>query len=326
MAVASSRATDMKRTPARVTPKSSSDITGPTTTTTASDGTIISSYTVTRTTNGLEYESSTSGNGSKRKYYCTLTTYTNYKEQQVNSTVKAPHYAYTYGPRTFNVSGLKAGGGTWNNSVSLNVGTAGANVNVGWSGCIEERHTFQNTDQSPSDDWLPIPAEALDMNIDLMPSDLTPYNSYWGPLLSGAEWARYDWGYSNCSNSSRTTSNVTTSCNAGNASASRPAAAKKLTVYNTAAPLESYIATLNPGGNTYHDIGMLWGARLLSSTGIFASENAYGPSGRPIQRHLIFMTDGDTNTSGTDYSAYGIGYYDRRQVDEQFHRYADGST
>lgn len=293
-----------------------SDATGPTSTTTGPTGVITTSYTVTRTTIGIEYDCR--WRNSSNNWRVTPTTYNNYQEAQVHSTVRAPHYAYTYAPRTLNVSALKAGGSSWNNSVSLNVGAAGANVDVSWLGCIEERHTFQNTDGVPSDDWLPVPAEALDMDIDLVPSSITPYNSYWGPMLPGAEWARYSWGYSNCTNSGRTTSSVTTSCNAGNVNASCPAESKKLTVYNTAAPLETYIGTLTPVGNTYHDIGMIWGARLLSPTGIFASENAYGPSGRPIQRHLIFMTDGDTNTSGTDYSAYGIGYYDRRQAQSNF--------
>jgi len=294
--------------------KSSSDSTGPTTTTTAPDGTVTTSYTITRTTTGSEYDSSSRGQGKNKKYYCTATTYTNYKEQQVNSTVKSPHYAYTYAPRTMNVSALKAGESSWNSTVPLNVGTAGATVNVSWSGCIEERHTFQNTDGTPGDEWSPVPAEALDMNIDLVPSALTTHNSFWGPLLPGATWARYDWGYSNCSKSGRTTNSVNTSCNASSSSASCPTEAKKLTTYNTPGPFESYVNSLSTGGNTYHDIGMLWGARLMSPTGIFADENAFTPAGRAIQRHLIFMTDGDTNTSNTDYSAYGIGYYSRLQA------------
>jgi len=292
---------------------SSSDVTSPTTTTTAPDGTITSTYTVTRTTNGVEYELTDNGSRWSRKYYCQKSTYTNYTEKQVNTTVKTPHYEYTYGPRTLNVSALKAGGSSWNDTVPLDVGTAGAITNVRWDGCIEERHTYKNTDGTPGDEWSPVPAEALDMDIDLVPSGATPYNSYWGPLLNRASWARYQWNYSNCTNSGRTAATVKTSCNASNVSASCPTEARKLSVYNTAGPLESYINSLTVEGNTYHDIGMLWGARLLSPTGIFASENAFTPAGRAIHRHLIFMTDGDTNTSGTDYSAYGMNYYSRRQ-------------
>jgi hypothetical protein len=59
---------------------------------------------------------------------------------------------------------------------------------------------------------------------------------------------------------------------------------------------------------------MLWGARFISPTGIFASENAATPTGGNIQRHIIFMTDGDTQASGDNYSAYGVGWWDRRQT------------
>ena len=54
----------------------------------------------------------------------------------------------------------------------------------------------------------------------------------------------------------------------------------------------NYINALQPLGGTYHDAGMVWGARLISPTGIFADEN--GPyRDRPISRHIVFMTDGD---------------------------------
>src|SRR3712207_4738034 len=62
----------------------------------------------------------------------------------------------------------------------------------------------------------------------------------------------------------------------------------------------------------------------MSPTGIFASENATTAQGGEIERHLIFMTDGETNTGtlpingnwygGTQYAAYGLPWYDRRQT------------
>jgi hypothetical protein len=57
---------------------------------------------------------------------------------------------------------------------------------------------------------------------------------------------------------------------------------------------------------------MLWGARLMSPTGIFADQTA--PADVTIQRHLIFMTDGDANTDVLNYTAYGVPWYDRRQT------------
>ena len=59
--------------------------------------------------------------------------------------------------------------------------------------------------------------------------------------------------------------------------------------------LENYLGTLIARGNTYHDIGMIWGARMLSPTGIFADENA-DVDAKPTSRHMIFLTDGQTET------------------------------
>ena len=69
------------------------------------------------------------------------------------------------------------------------------------------------------------------------------------------------------------------------------------------------------GGNTYHDTGLLWGARLMWPTGMFASENALTPQGGEIERHLILMTDGDPCTSVNNYQAYGMSWFDRRTTD-----------
>ena len=33
-----------------------------------------------------------------------------------------------------------------------------------------------------------------------------------------------------------------------------------------------------------------------------------------IERHMVFMTDGETNVVNDDYSAYGVHWYDRRQT------------
>ncbi len=68
-----------------------------------------------------------------------------------------------------------------------------------------------------------------------------------------------------------------------------------------------YINSLDPvSQGTYHDIGMLWGARLLSPTGIFADENAFTAEGGAIERHMIFMTDGSTQTQLDNVYAYGL--------------------
>src|SRR3546814_7926758 len=97
-----------------------------------------------------------------------------------------------------------------------------------------------------------------------------------------------------------------------------PREARLLQVWSSVSTFDDYVDSLTPSGNTYHDIGLLWGARLMSPTGIFASDNAFTPNGGQIQRHLIFMTDGDTNSGYTDYAAYGFPPLDRRSISDAY--------
>lgn len=216
---------------------------------------------------------------------------------------------WTYRQRSLNVSGLKAGGSSWNNSVSLPIGSSGGNSSIGWDGCIEERKTVITTS------FDPIPSDAWDLNINMIPNTGDP-NTQWGPALEDAVWGRYTtsssgWGttYTDTVNDVSTSSNLD-----HNISYSCPPAAAKLSVYASGSAFDTYVNTLTAGGNTYHDIGLIWGARLMSPTGLFASENAFTPSGGEIERHLIFMTDGDTVTDPGNYAAYGAAWWDRRQT------------
>lgn len=239
---------------------------------------------------------------------------------------------WTYQQRTLDVSGLKAGGSSWNGSVSLPISYTSMTVNLSgsassstiyipanssatWDGCIEERQTVKNSDYDPSDEWSPIPSNAYDMDIDTLPSATT--GTKWGPLLGSTSSGSIAPVWGRTSSGSWTTADVVTSVTTSmsrNYSYSCPTQAKKLQEWTTPSPFESYVNSLTPGGNTYHDIGMIWGARFISPTGIFAAENAATPSGQPIQRHMIFMTDGDTNACVNNYSAYGINWWDRRQT------------
>lgn len=226
---------------------------------------------------------------------------------------------WDYKPVAFNISGLKdTANNAWRSSVQLPIGTDGANTAISWSGCIEERQTFRGPDTDPTNDWDPIPSTALDMNIDLVP---TAGNAptQWGPMLTNAVWERYavntdGWGNRSLS-SNRALNNVWLSRTDGfslpRPNINCPTAARK---YQTWSPTDfsNYVNGLAIGGNTYHDIGLLWGARIMSPTGIFAALNA--PTNVTIERHMVFMTDGETNIFGDDYSAYGIHWYDRRQT------------
>ncbi|MGK2909216.1 MAG: TadE/TadG family type IV pilus assembly protein [Sphingobium sp.] len=251
---------------------------------------------------------------------------------------------WTYRPFSLNVSALKAGESNWNNTVSLPIGEISgatvklsgsstnstiklpANISVAWAGCIEERKTVANTDGIPSDDWLSYPSSpvgAFDMNIDRSP-DIGDPNTQWGPLLVGAAWGRLQTlngtSWSGAKTTDPTTGGYTTNRNLSSFT-NCVTPSRKLLSYSgnsgefSPSDFDNYVDTITPNGNTYHDIGLLWGARLMSPTGIFANENATTPGGAQIQRHMIFMTDGATANTYNNYASYGLEWWDRRQVD-----------
>ncbi len=174
-----------------------------------------------------------------------------------------------------------------------------------WDGCIEERQTVQNLAMNP------VPSGAKDFDIDSAPVSSDP-TTQWKLNLNDVEWYR---GSSNVTSRTETslqsdTYRVGSQC---------PPRAMLFTEVDTTNPtvvptwLDNYVNTLVASGSTYHDIGMIWGARLGSPTGIFqsnvnADQNKY-PS---VSRHIIFMTDGLMAPTTTAYSAYGQELYDNR--------------
>ena len=245
--------------------------------------------------------------GNKKKGDCVL----QFRDTSQNTSFSSG----TYKPVTFNVSGLKdTGSNSWRSSLQLPIGNNGANTSVNWNGCIEERQTYRGPDGDPSDDWNSIPKEALDMDIDLVPTKSNTA-SQWGPMLPSAIWQRYTVKTSGNITNTRTTQNVWVA--AGSSVTMEtvnnycPTAARKFQTW-TASDFRTYVNSLTTNGYTYHDIGLLWGARIMSPTGIFAALNA--PKNMTIERHMVFMTDGETNVVNDDYSAYGVHWYDRRQT------------
>lgn len=287
----------------------------PTTPTYPTDTAITKTYSRTTTNGETEYRYVHSSNRCRLQYRTRTTGSTTNYFQTTTPITWVPNRTFEgwdYKPVTFDISGLKnTASNAWNNSVSLPLGTQGAMTSVTWTGCIEERQTKRVLAADPSASWNPIPTDAYDMQIDLLP-DSNQYTK-WAPIFNNVVYRRY-------LNSNRTTAMVEsdgsgTWLNGGSASQSNatcPIAAKK---YQTWSPtnFKNYVNSLSTGGNTYHDIGLLWGARLMSPQGIFAAENAM--TDMVVDRHLIFMTDGQTNMQLDDYSAYGINWWDRRQND-----------
>lgn len=221
---------------------------------------------------------------------------------------------YRYEDRVFDVSATKSSP----YSLTADTGDSGVDSTYTWAGCVSERRT------TPFDATTTAPGTALDMDIDskptsaeetkwqllipevafprsravgnkpsfTVPSQLSPSgilavdkqaitvdSAYVTAETSeGGSWQNYSryWksGWGVC-----------------------PAPVMKLTTMTTTdrPTFKSNIDALQSVGGTYHDSGMVWGIRLISPRGLFADENAQdapGTNGRPISRHIIFMTDG----------------------------------
>ncbi|MBC2777773.1 hypothetical protein H6P80_09075 [Parasphingopyxis sp. GrpM-11] len=93
-----------------------------------------------------------------------------------------------------------------------------------------------------------------------------------------------------------------------------PARASRLRTYSSETAYQSAIdaATSRVGGNTYHDIGLMWAARYLSSTGMFAADNPEEFNNVPVSKHIVYLTDGLLQVSTSGYSAYGYERERRR--------------
>lgn len=173
-------------------------------------------------------------------------------------------------------------------------------------GCIEERDTYRIADYDNVDF-----TRALDLDIDLVP---TPGNAatQWRPRYPEQIYVR---SIRHDGSGSFTTAEVTTSDEYVDSGtwwfSDCPAAAQRLTEM-TGGELDAYLATVTPFGATYHDIGMIWGGRLLSPTGLFAADNA-DQGGRTRSRHMIWLTDGQTEPYDLAYGAYGVDGLDQRR-------------
>lgn len=195
-----------------------------------------------------------------------------------------------------------------------------------WNGCIEER---KSEEPSGSYDFDPIPDDAYDLDLDSKPEDA---NTWWHPMWADVEYRRstngslsYYYKYSDGkyytkSNYSGTSYNSDDLPN--NPSSNCPAqmmlfktvslADNSTDVNGVPEWLNTYLTNLNAEGNTYHDIGMTWGGRLTSATGLFASNVTLDADKINVSKHIIFMTDGVMEPTSTGYSAYGIETLDHR--------------
>ena len=177
-------------------------------------------------------------------------------------------------------------------------GTTGiTKTNVTWGGCVEERNTVNSLFTNNT-----APSGAYDHDLASAPTnDATRWHPYIGALV-------YDRGQSATLDTTTDYGSETEYC--------APAAMKFTTVdtsSTTTVPswLETFLGTLVARGNTYHDIGMIWGARLANPNGIM-SANVNAGNLTSISRHIIMLTDGEMAPNNNIYNAYGLEYIDNR--------------
>ena len=228
--------------------------------------------------------------------------------------VRNGRYAFSswdYKPVTYNVANYRAGSAvqvyTANTPPSGSVTVSGSynmvdlltapgstvtGTSTTYDGCVEERDTVAQAT------YASVPTGAWDLDVATTPTnDATSWKPMWQELI----YDRNSYGNELNTNTNRSP-DIDYLC---------PPAASKLAV-RTQAQVQSYVNTLTPNGYTFHDLGMAWGARLIAPTGLFASENTVAPNGRPISRHIIFMTDGIMVTQPDIYTPHGYEKLDRR--------------
>ena len=210
---------------------------------------------------------------------------------------KSTCYSYTYGPKALDVSAFAAG-----SAVNIKNWVGGSDNSVSWNGCIEERKTVNTITSSSSSAFSNIPSGAFDLNIDKVPDSNAA--TKWGPHFPDVVYAPND------------SSPRPEYC---------PKEARRLAV-TSRTDMQNYVDALTPVGGTYHDIGMIWGAHFISRGGIFAGDNPSIYNDRPVNRYVIYMTDGLMDPDPPSYVAYGVETYDRRVIGGTYGTSVDDSS
>jgi Flp pilus assembly protein TadG len=185
-------------------------------------------------------------------------------------------------------------------STSDTIGLTGSK----WNGCIEEPKTviIDYDDNS-------IPDEAVDLNIANIPSnfqnDPKKPDSRWAlmpsntALLMGTRYRQNNRGQWYLDTIPRY-------C---------PKPSVPLQSWTSGAAFDDHIDDIIDGsGGTHHDVGMIWGARMLSDQGIFGGDNPKVFNKIEVNKVIVFMTDGTLDIGGSVFSSYGVMNYKRRTV------------
>lgn len=182
-----------------------------------------------------------------------------------------------------------------------------------WRGCIEEVDSSAATSFSLSS--LPD-----DLDPDFKPSAA---QDKWRPMWPEAVWLRGNLNtYTEMKDDQVDEININqyedysyrpgmTLDRSGSVACGMPA--QRLKVW-TASQVRDYVynTDFKPFGGTYHDVGMIWGTRMLSPDGVFGADTDPWPGRNEPSRNIVFMTDGNMAPSLTSYGLYGVEYWDKR--------------
>ncbi len=282
----------------RITGESSSNSS---TTYTSTSQTTCNTYIQARTPAGVGNYSQTTLNATARTVSWTTS---NGGRCVVTTTTYVPVWTYAQAPQ--DVSALLT-------NVSVDDPTRISNATTRWQGCIEERPTTPNVTTFDLDN---LPAD-LDPNL-IPTSDATRWRPLWPDVI---------WGRNNGTSTGTTTSNgepTNTSqgysytaynnqsfLKGGAISCGKPVRRLATMSFND---VSNYVdaSDFRPIGGTYHDVGMIWGTRLLSPSGPFAADTAAWPGRTAPNRVIVFLTDGDMKPGASVYGLYGVEIFDRR--------------
>lgn len=187
-----------------------------------------------------------------------------------------------------------------------NVTLTGGTSLVKWSGCIEERDTKSDIIATTPVTYDVEAQKAYDLDINTLPTDdATRWRPIWDELL-----------YSRSTLDEATTGSKKDEYGCPGDPARRLMQYASLdsapTGFSDFSSFRNYINNLVIGSGTMHDIGMVWGARILSGDGLFAADNPDTWAGQPVSRHLIFMTDGEMNAHEDEFVFHGNNQLDQR--------------
>lgn len=245
--------------------------------------------------------------GNSRAYYRTVA-HSPSDSNRCIITTRTVDLRWTFGPIDTDVSQYMQGG--WVADPTKLDGSQSK-----WQGCIEERDTTASASFSQSS--LP-----NDLNPDL---PATSQESQWRPMWPDVIYRR--------SNNAGTVTytNATVQANSGDGQALENMGAtyrarlgfvscgkeaqrlKKMDRSEVSAFVNH--PDFVPIGGTYHDVGMIWGLRLINPSGPFAGDTAAWAGRNPPIRHIVFMTDGEMAPNYDIYGLYGIERYDGRVTD-----------